>query len=326
MKRRDFIAGLGCATAWPLAARAQAPRMRRIGAISISVENDTGAQDIIEAFATRLRELGWIEGRNIQIDYRFPGNDAARLRAYARELVNLGPDVIFATEPTVPALKEATRTIPIVFSGGADPVAAGLVASLARPEGNVTGFTNNPPSVATKRLGLLRNIAPHVTRAGLMYDPVRSSGTQFLAELEHAVPSLGIEIAGLPVSNIADIEGGIAALARAPNNGLVVYAGGITTTRIDTIVAAAATYKIPAIYRDRHYVVAGGLASYGTDGLEGLRGAAEYGDRILRGAKPADLPVQQPTKFPFVLNLKTAKALGLAITSGVLATADEVIE
>jgi putative tryptophan/tyrosine transport system substrate-binding protein len=327
MRRRDFIAGLGSAAAWPLEARAQDVQMRRIGAISISAENDAGAQDIIEVFVKRLRELGWIEGRNIRIDYRYPGNDAARLHAYARELVALRPDVIFAMSPAVTALKEATRTIPIVFSGGADPIAGGLVASLARPDGNVTGFANNPPSIATKRLVLLREIAPQVLRVAMMYDPAQApDASEFLAELQAAAPSLRAEVVGLPARNIEDAESGIAALARMPDGGLVVYAGGFTITSIDAIAAAAAKYKIPAIYRDRRYVAAGGLASYGTNGFESLRGAADYVDRILRGAKPADLPVQLPTKFELVINLKTAKALGLSIPETLLATADEVIQ
>jgi putative tryptophan/tyrosine transport system substrate-binding protein len=326
MQRRDFIAGLGGAVAWAAIARAQDPPMRRIGILSIAVESDAFAQDLLRVFVGRLGELGWVEGHNIRIDYRFASNDPVRLRAYARELVALRPDVLFAASPGVLALKEATQTIPIVFSGGADPVAGGFVASLAHPEGNVTGFANNPGSIATKRLGLLREIAPRLTDVAMMYDPAQSGASQFLADLEAAAPSLHVKIMGLPVQTDADIEADVATVARTPNSGLVVYTGGITETRMNTIVMSCALNKVPAIYRDRRYVAIGGLASYGTDGLESLRGAADYVDRILRGAKPADLPVLLPTKFPFAINLKTARTLGLEIPAGVLAVADEVIE
>jgi putative tryptophan/tyrosine transport system substrate-binding protein len=332
MKRREFIAGLGgAAFAWPLAARGET-RIRRVGVLMDGAVTEAGLQSFLERerigeFTSRLRELGWIEGRNIRIEYRFAANEAERVRSYARELVALEPEVIFAQAPVVKELKAATGTIPIVFAGGADPVAEGLVTSLARPGGNITGFSNNPASIATKRLQLLKEIAPRVTRVALMYDPVQASGSlEFLAELHGIAPSMSVEVIGAPVLNIAEIEASLAGLAGRPNGGLVVYANGSTVAYLDTIIAEAAKHDIPAIYRDRHYVVAGGLASYGTDGLEGYRGAATYVDRILKGAKPGDLPVQQPTRFQFVLNLKTANALGLVIPTGILAIADEVIE
>jgi putative ABC transport system substrate-binding protein len=300
--------------------------MRRLGVISYENESDTDERELRDEFTARLRELGWIEGRNLHTDYRFAGNDAANMRAYARELVDLKPDVIFAGFEAVPALKTATGDIPIVFAGGPGPVAAGLVASMARPGGNVTGFSNNPASIATKRLQVLKEIAPRVTRVALMYDPGYSGASQFLAELQAAALSIGAEAKGAAVRNPAEIEDAVAALAARPGGGLIVFAGGSTFAYLDKIVASAAKQNIPAVYRDRHYVAAGGLASYGTDGRESYRGAAGYVDRILRGAKPSDLPVQQPTKFILVLNLKTANALGLTVPPNLLARADEVIE
>jgi ABC-type uncharacterized transport system substrate-binding protein len=328
MRRREFIAGLAGAATWPLAARAQqAERMHRIGVMSFEAENDAGEGERRNEFSAPLRELGWIEGRNIQVEYRFAGNDDGRMRTLVRELVALRPDVIFAGAVVVPALQAATATIPIVFAGGADPVAAGLVASVARPIGNVTGFSNNVPSIATKRLQVLKQIAPSVTHVALMYDPGYSSQSlQFLAELKAVGASIGVEVAGAAVGNADEIENTLTALAGRPRGGLVVYAGGSTTAYFDTIIAVAAMHSVPAIYRDRHYVAAGGLASYGADGREAYRGAATYVDRILRGEKPADLPVQQPTKYQLVINLKAAKALGLTIPETLLATADEVIQ
>jgi putative tryptophan/tyrosine transport system substrate-binding protein len=261
------------------------------------------------------------------IEYRFAGNDAGRMRTCARELVALQPDVIFAGWVAVPVLQAATATIPIVFAGGPDPAAQGLVASLARPGGNVTGFSNNVASIATKRLQVLKQIAPRVTHVALMYDPAYATGAlQFLAELEAVSASIGVEAAGAVVRNAAEIENALAALAGRPGAGLVVYAGGSTVAYLDTIIAAATMHDVPAIYRDRHYVAAGGLVSYGADGGESYRGAAAYVDRILRGDKPADLPVQLSTRIKLVINLKTAKALGLTIPETLLATADEVIQ
>ena len=250
------------------------------------------------------------------------------MHTYAQELVGLQPDVIFApTSEAVAAIHAATRTIPIVFTGGTDPVAKGLVASMARPGGNVPGFANNGASIATKRLQLLKQIAPRIMQVALMYDPLLSSDAlAFLAELHVAASSISVEVSGAAVHNPADIKNALVALAARPGSGFVVYSGGSTFTYLDAIITEAAKQGIPAIYRDRHYVAAGGLASYGSDGREGHRGAATYVDRILRGAKPSDLPVQQPTKFQFVINLKTAKALGLTIPETLLATADEVIQ
>jgi len=328
MKRRSFIAGLACAAAWPVMAKAQQPdRMRRIGVIRYERENDAYIKDFLDKFNTRLRELGWIEGHNIHIDYRFAENDAGRLRTCAWELVSLQPDVIFAGVVMAPALQAATSTIPIVFAGGTDPVAEGLVASLAQPGGNVTGFSYNVPSIATKRLQMLRQIAPRITHIALMHDPAYSrAALQYLPELKVVGASIGVEAAEAVVRNAAEIEKALAALAGRSGGGLIVLTGGSTLTNFDTISAGAAMHYIPAIYRDRHYFAAGGLVSYGGDGRESYPGAATYVDRILRGAKPADLPVQTPTKFEFVINLKTAKALGLTIPETLLATADEVIQ
>jgi ABC-type uncharacterized transport system substrate-binding protein len=330
MRRREFVtllggaAVLGCPRGAPGQPR---DRMRRIGVISYENENDADERELRDQFTARLRELGWIEGSNLHTDYRFAGNEARNMRDHAKELVDLRPDVIFAGYQAVIALKTITTTIPIVFAGGPDPVAAGLVASLAQPGGNVTGFSNNPPLIATKRLQVLKEIAPLATRIALMYDPGYSSGAlQFLAELQAAALSINAEAKGAAVHNPAEIEDALAALAVTPDGGLIVYAGGSTFAYLDKIIASAAKHNIPAIYRDRHYVVAGGLASYGTDGRESYRGAATYVDRILRGAKPSDLPVQQATTFNLVLNLKTAKALGLTVSDALLARADEVIE
>jgi putative tryptophan/tyrosine transport system substrate-binding protein len=328
MRRRDFIGLVGAAATWPLVARAQqAELVRRIGVFSYEAENNTDERELRSEFTARLRELGWIEGRNIQFEFRFAGNDDGRMRTHARELVALQPDAIFAGWVVVPALQTVTATIPIVFVGGADPVAAGLVASLARPGGNVTGFSNNVPSIATKRLQVLKQIAPRVTHVVLMYDPGYSSGSlQFLAELEAVAASIGIEVAGAAVRNAEEIEAALAVLASRPGGGLVVYAGGSTFAYLDAIIAGAAMRGVPTIYRDRHSVAAGGLVSYGADGRESYRGAATYVDRILKGEKPADLPVQAPTKYELVINLKTAKALGLDVPPTILARADEVIE
>jgi putative tryptophan/tyrosine transport system substrate-binding protein len=328
MRRREFLAALSGAVAWPVMARAQQPdRLRRIGVLRYERENDAYPKEFLDKFNTRLRELGWIEGRNIHIDYRFADNDAGRMRTSASELVALQPDVIFAGVVTVPAVQAATKTIPIVFAGGNDPVAEGLVASLAQPGGNVTGFTNNVPSIATKRLQVLKQIAPFVTHVALMHDPGYStSALQFLAELKVVRASIGVEAAGAVVRDAAEIENALAALAGRSGGGLIVLTGGSTLTYLDTIIAGAAMYNVPAVYRDRHYVAAGGLVSYGADGRESYPGAATYVDRILRGAKPADLPVQTPTKFELVINLKTTKALGLTIPETLLATADEVIQ
>jgi putative ABC transport system substrate-binding protein len=327
MKRRTFIAGLGIASAWPVVAQAQQDeRIRRIGAIWYDADNAV-ERELRDAFTVRLRELGWIEGRNIHIEYRFAGSDIGRMGTDARELVALQPDVIFANWVVLPVLQSATDTIPIVFVGGTDPVARGLVASLARPGGNVTGFSNNVASIATKRLEVLKQIAPRVTHVALMYDPAYSpAALQFLAELEAVSASIGVELAEAVVRNAAEIENALAALAGRPSAGLIVYAAGGALVYLDTIIAAAAMYDVPTIYRDRHSVAAGGLVSYGADGREAYRGAATYVDRILKGAKPADLPVQQVTKIDLVINLKTAKALGLTIPETLLATADEVIQ
>src|SRR5262249_12190630 len=250
----------------------------------------------------------------------------ARIRTRARELVALQPDVILADAPTVPALQEVTRTIPIVFVGGADAVAEGLVASLARPGGNVTGFSNNSPSIATKRLQLLKEIAPKVTGVSFVYDPLWPGSSAFRSELETVVAKFGVRFLSTTVQNALDIVLTIEAASREPDWGLIVYSAGSVDTHRELMIALANRSKLPAIYGFRHFAMLGGLVSYGVDRNDPFRRAASYVNRILRGAKPADLPVQEPTKFELMINLKTAKALGLTIPETLLATADEVIQ
>ena len=331
MKRRAFITLLGgAAAAWPLAARTQqGGRMRRVGWLSTAARNDVSGSHLerLGAFRKGLAEFGWIEGRNLVIDERWAENDAARLPACAAELARLRPEVIFVTNSaSLAAMRRATGTIPIVFSAVSDPVGQGFVSSLAQPGGNITGFAGNEFALVTKNLELLKKMAPSVTRVAVMFDPVNPTATGMLAELEAVGASLGVQLSKALVRNADEVERAIDVLARAPNGGLFVLASPAIGLHQGLIIALAARHRLPAVYQFRISVAAGGLASYGVDDLDLSRRAASYADRILKGEKPADLPVQLPTKFELVLNLKTAKAMGLALSPEVLALADEVIE
>jgi putative ABC transport system substrate-binding protein len=326
MRRREFITLLGGAgAAWPLAADAQqSEKVRRIGALMYLAADDPDSPALVAAFARGLQELGWIEGRNIQIDYRWGGGDLDRVRRYAAELVALAPDVILVTSGSaLAALQNATRTVPIVFASVSDPVGAGYVASLARPGGNTTGFTLFEYSISGKWLELLKQIAPAMTRAAVIRDPSITSGTGQFAAIQAVAPPLGVELTPIDARDAGGIEQTIAGFARG---GLIVTASPSAFLRRELIIAAAARHRLPAIYPIRLYVANGGLISYGPDEIEQHRRAASYIDRILKGQRPADLAVQHPTKYDLVINLKTAKALGLDVPPTLLARADEVIE
>jgi putative tryptophan/tyrosine transport system substrate-binding protein len=329
VKRRDFITLLGsAAVAWPLAARAQqAERMRRIGVLNTLAADDAVGQARHGAFLQDLQQAGWTIGHNVQVETRWAAGDADRLRTYAAELVAQAPDVILATGNAGAApLLQATRTVPIVFVIVPDPVGAGLVDNLARPGGNATGFASFEYGLSAKWLELLKEIAPSVTRAGVIRDPALASGPAQFAAIQSMAPSLGMEVSPVNARDAQDIERAIAAFARTPNGGLVVIGSAVVAFHRRLIIALAARHKLPAVYNERLYLNDGGLISYGPDFLEQYRRAASYVDRILKGEKPAELPVQAPTKYYLVINLKTAKALGLDIPTTVLARADEVIE
>jgi putative tryptophan/tyrosine transport system substrate-binding protein len=328
VKRREFITLLCGAAAWPLAARAQQrERMRRIGVLMSLAADDPEGQARLTAFVQGLQELGWTDGRNVQIDYRWPAGDAERIRRYAAELAALAPDIILAGGgAVVPSLLQATRTIPIVFTQTPDPVGAGFVESLARPGGNVTGFTVFEYGIGAKWLELLKEIAPHVTRAAVIRDAAIASGIGQWGAIQTAAPSFGVELRPVDVRDASEIERAVAAFARSANGGLIVAASTLAIVHRDLIVTLAARHKLPAVYTNRFFVRSGGLISNGPDSVAPHRRAAGYVDRILKGEKPADLPVQAPTKYEMVINLKTAKALGLEIPPTVLARADEVIE
>lgn len=329
MQRREFITLFGGAAAtWPLATRAQqTERMRRIGVLMSLAADDRQGQARLAAFVQSLREAGWTEGRNLQIDTRWAAGNANNARKYATELVALAPDVILASGGTVVGpLLEATRIVPIVFTQTSDPVGAGFVASLARPGGNVTGFTNFEFGMAAKWLELLKEIAPHVTRAAVLRDSAIAQGAGQFGAIQSVAPSLGLEVSPVNVRNADVIEDAIATFARSSNGGLIVTGSGLAIVHRQLIVTLAARYKLPAVYPLRFFVTAGGLISYGADAIEPHRRAAGYVDRLLKGEKPADLPVQTPTKYELVINLKAAKALGLTVPPSLLATANEVIE
>jgi putative tryptophan/tyrosine transport system substrate-binding protein len=328
MKRRAFITLLGGAAAtWPLAARAQQPdRMRRIGVL-MSVADGPEGKARLGAFLEGLQQLGWTDGRNVRIDQRWGAGDAERARKYAAELVALGADVILASgDHSVVASRQATRTVPIVFTTVADPVGTGYVESLARPGGNMTGFTLFEYSTSGKWLELLKEIAPGVKRVGVMREAGTATGTGFFAAIQAAAQAPGVELSPIGVGDAGEIEGGIATFARSPNGGLIVTGSAQTAVHSNLIVTLAARHKLPAVYFARFVVAAGGLISYGPDFLDVHRRPAAYVDRILKGEKPADLPVQAPTKYELVINLKTAKALGLTVPDSLLARADAVIE
>jgi putative tryptophan/tyrosine transport system substrate-binding protein len=329
MRRREFITLLGgAAAAWPLGARAQQQpgQMRRIGVFMSTAENDVESKARVAAFLQGLQQLGWIDGRNVRIDIRWPAGDTERIRRYAAEFATLAPDVILATGATVPSLLQATRDVPIVFTIFSDPVGAGLVDSLARPGGNVTGFTTFEYSLSGKWLELLKQIAPHVTRAAVVRDSSGPSGIGQFGAIQTAAPSLGIEVSPVSVRDADEIKRAVAAFSRSSNGGLIVTGSALAVVHRDLIITLAGRYKLPAVYFQRLFVAGGGLISYGPDFIDQYRRAASYVDRILKGEKPADLPVQAPTKYELVVNLKTAKALGLEVPATVLARADEVIE
>jgi putative tryptophan/tyrosine transport system substrate-binding protein len=328
MRRRDLITLLSGAATWPLAARAQPrERMRRIGVLMSLAADDPEGQARLTAFVQGLQELGWTDGRNVQIDYRWPAGDAERIRRYAAELAALAPDIILAGGgAVVPSLLQATRAIPIVFTQTPDPVGAGFVESLARPGGNVTGFMLYEYGIGAKWLELLKEIAPHVTRAAVIRDAAIASGIGQWGAIQTAAPSFGVELRPVDVRDASEIERAIAAFARSPNGGLIVAASTLAVVHRDLIVTLAARHKLPAVYPSRFFVRSGGLIFYGPDSVDPHRRAAGYVDRILKGEKPADLPVQAPTKYELVINLKTAKALGLTVPDSLLARADEVIE
>jgi putative tryptophan/tyrosine transport system substrate-binding protein len=330
MRRRKFIHLLGSTAAtWPLAARAQqSDRVRRIG-ILFGGFSDTDPEPAarVAAFKHQLQELGWIEGRNIQIDLRIGAGDADRVRAFAEELIGMMPDVIVANStPPVLALARQTTTIPIVFANVFDPTGSGLVTSLARPGANITGFSNFEPVIAGKWLELLKEIAPSVTYVSTMFDRGIASYAEFAQTAEKLAGSFHLHYAAAPVSNAADIQEAMDAIAREPNSGLIVMGGTVSAANREEIIRLAADHRLPAVYSFRYYVTSGGLLSYGVDAGDVFSRTATYVDRILKGAKPADLPVQAPTKFELLINLKTAKAPGLAVSDKLLATADEVIE
>jgi putative ABC transport system substrate-binding protein len=327
MRRRDFITLLGGATAWPLAARAQqGDRMRRIGVLMYLPADDPEGQARLAALAQGLKQLGWSDGGNLRIDTRWANADD--IRRHAVELAALAPDVLVAGTgtATVAPLLQATRTVPIVFVTVIDPVGAGFVASLARPGGNATGFTLYEYGMSGKWLELLKEIAPRVTRAAVFRDPAIASGIGQFGAVQAVAPSLGVELSPVDVRDAGEIERAVAAFASGLNGGLIVTASGSATGHRQLIVTLAARHRLPTVYSSRVFVTAGGLISYGPDLNDQFRRAAGYVDRILKGEKPADLPVQAPTKFELVINLKTAKALGLEVPPTLLARADEVIE
>jgi len=330
MKRREFISLLGGAVAWPIAARAQQTgRVRRIGVLMNTAADDAQGQAWNAAFAQGLQQLGWEVGGNIRIDYRWGAGDTERFRKYAAELVALGPDVILGTAASiVAALQQVSRTIPIVFVSTIDPVGAGLVASLARPGGNATGFTSYEFSMSGKLLELLKEIAPGVTRVVVIRDAAAAAGLGGFAAIQTAAPLFGVELFPVGVRDAAEIERGIMEFAPASNGGLIVVGppSSLSLAHRELIVTLAAKRRLPAVYAGVGLVSAGALASYGSNPTDQYRRAASYVDRILKGEKPADLPVQAPTKYEIIINLKTAKALGIEIPPTLLSRADEVIE
>jgi putative ABC transport system substrate-binding protein len=328
LKRREFIALLGATAAWPRVARAQqGERVRRIGVLTNLAEHDPEERRRVAAFTQALQKLGWQDGRDVQIDYRRTGGDAERTRRYAAELVALAPDAILAVgAATMAALQQTTHSVPVVFVLLLDPVGAGVVESLSRPGGNATGFMPYEYGFSGKWLELLKEIAPRVTQVAVLRDAATSSGPAQFAAIQAVAPSLGVELSPIGVRDADEIERSISVFARLPMRGLIVTGSALTAVHHDLIVTLAARHKLPAVYFQRFFITAGGLISYGDDYVDQFRRAAGYVDRILKGEKPADLPVQAPTKYELVINLKTAKALGIDVPPQLLARADEVIE
>jgi putative tryptophan/tyrosine transport system substrate-binding protein len=329
MRRRQFITLFGsAAVAWPLAALAQQrERIRRIGVLMNRVADDPESQVLIAAFMQALQQSGWTVGRNLHIDIRWGAGNAELTGKYAAELVALAPDVVLApTTATVRAVHQVSRTVPVVFTTATDPVSGGLVASLAHPGGNVTGFTQREFGLSAKSLELLKEIAPRLSRMAVLRDSTTTGGAGQMGAIQAAAPALALEITPIDVREADEINRNVAAFARQSNGGLFVTTSAPAMVHRELIIALATRHRLPAIYPFRYYVASGGLISYGPDTLEPYRGAAGYVDRILKGEKPADLPVQAPTKYELVINLKTAKALGLSVPPSLLAIADEVIE
>jgi putative ABC transport system substrate-binding protein len=329
LKRRDFITLLGgAAAAWPLAARAQqAEQMRRIGVLIGQAADDADGKARLAAFERGLQQLGWTDGRNVRIDTRWGGGDADSMRRYAAELVALAPDVILAGgTAAVGILLQATRTVPVVFASVADPVGAGYVDSVARPGGNATGFLLFEYGISGKWLELLKEIAPGVTRVAVIRDAAIAAGIGQLGAIQSVAPSFGVELTPLNVRDAAEIERTVTVFAKSSKGGLILTGSTLALVHRDLIITLAARHKLPAVYNSRLYVASGGLISYGPDFTDQYRQAAGYVDRILKGEKPGDLPVQAPTKYELLINLKTAKALGLDVPPTLLARADEVIE
>jgi putative ABC transport system substrate-binding protein len=328
MRRREFISLLGsAAAAWPLVASAQQERVRRIGVLMNGSVRDAEQQELLTTLAQILQQLGWTEGRNLHIDIRWGEGDPQAIRRHAENLVAGAPDVIVSTgNAGMPPLLDATQTIPIVFNNIADPVGAGYVESLARPEGNATGFLQFEYSLAGKWLELLKEIAPGVKRAAILRDAALTAGIGQFAVIQSVAPSGGIEVRAIGLRDPGEIERAITKFAKTPNSGLIVTASALSTLHRDLIIALAAQHKLPAVYYRRGYVIRGGLTSYGYNEIDQYRGVAGYVARILKGEKPADLPVQAPTKYELAINLRTAKALGLEVPPMLLVRADEVIE
>ena len=328
MKRRDFITLLGgAAAAWPLAARTQQDQMRRVGALLSLAESDPEAKIWLGAFQGELQRLGWDQGRNIQVEYRLVGSDVGRMRTEAAQLVALRPDVLFTSgSAALTALARETRSVPIVFVQVFDPVKLGLVESLARPGGNITGFVTIEVAFGGKWLELLKDTAPSRSRVAVILDPNNPSQAAHFQGIEAAAPSFGVNLTRADVRNAAEIEHAITAFAQQPNGALIVAPNAVTILHRDLIIALAAQHRLPAIYPYRLFANSGGFISYGVDLPERYRQAASYVSRILKGAKPGDLPVQLASKFELVVNLKTAKTLGLTISESFLQQADEVIE
>jgi len=326
IQRRELMVALGGAAAWPLAARAQqSERMRRIGVLMNTVADDAEGQARLAAFHQGLQQLGWTVGHNVRIEYRWGGDDAERGRRGAAEVVALGPDVILASgTPSVGALRQATDRIPVVFAQVADPVGSGFVESLARPAGNITGFAALEFGFGAKYLELIKEIAPRVTRVAVLRD--LTIGISYLAAIQAVAPALGVELTPIGIRDAGEIERAVTAFARGSTDGMIVPPSTLALAHRELIAAVAARHRLPAVYAWRYMVTAGGLISYGSNTVDPFRRAAGYVDRILKGEKPADLPVQAPTKHELVINLKTAKALGLEIPPTLLARADEVIE
>jgi putative ABC transport system substrate-binding protein len=328
MKRREFISFLGGAAVWPLVARAQQAQRRRLGALMNVVKDDPGSLDDVAALQQGLAEFGWVDGRNIDMEFRWPGGDVERAQALAKELVELSPDVLLSrSTPTTAALRPETGTIPIVFVNVTEPVEQGFVQDLARPGGNITGFSNFESMIGGKWLQLLKEVDPRVTRVAVIFNPQTAPfAGLFLRSVEAAAPALGVEPVAMPVKSDAEIEAAVTAFARRSGSGLIAIPDSFTGQHRDRIIAVAARNQLPALYANLVSTPRGGLISYAVDTRNLMKRAAGYVDRILKGAKPSDLPVQQPGKFELSINLKTARALGLTVPQTLLATADEVIE